>query len=134
MCYSSTPWSFATPLNSIRVTFVFMAWLWSQLLLSATDNFDGLQTHLLHKRICQWNAKNDFVMVRPFWPLTRHNNSPNEYLGGIQKLRWQAWRGGLVKCQRYYISLCSKLVNEGRGSNNSSKCCQHSLWMPPNSI
>ena len=47
--YSSTPWSFATPLNSIRVvTFVFMAWLWSQLLLSATDNFDGFSTmHLL---------------------------------------------------------------------------------------
>ena len=38
---------------------------------------------------------------------------------GIHKLRWQArGRGGLAKCQRYYISLCSKLVNEGGGAKN----------------
>ena len=26
--------------------------------------------------------------------------------------------GGLAKCQRYYISFCSKLVNEGWGIKN----------------
>ena len=28
---------------------------------------------------------------------------------------------GLAKCQRYYISLCNKLVNEGRVGQKSSK-------------
>ena len=28
---------------------------------------------------------------------------------------------GVAKCQQYYISLCSKLVNEGRGDQKYSK-------------
>ena len=43
-------------------------------------------------------------------------------------------RGGLAKCQRHYISLCSKLVNEGGGGQKLSKSCQRSLCMPPCSI
>ena len=35
------------------------------------------------------------------------------------------------KCQRYYISWFSKLVNEGGGGQKSSKFCQRSLWMSP---
>ena len=42
--------------------------------------------------------------------------------GGIHKLRWQArGEGGLAKCQRYYISWCSKLVNEGGGGSKIFK-------------
>ena len=45
-------------------------------------------------------------------------NSPiiwNFDFGGILKLRWQTrGREGSTKCQRYYISLFSKFVNEGR--------------------
>ena len=37
---------------------------------------------------------------------------------------------GSHKCQRYYINLFSKLVNEGGGGQKSSKFCQRSLWMP----
>ena len=36
---------------------------------------------------------------------------------------------GSLKCQRYYISLLSKLVNEG--GRSGQKFCQRSLWMPP---
>ena len=35
--------------------------------------------------------------------------------------------GGLVKCQQYYISLCSKLINEERGGQEFSKFSQRSL-------
>ena len=49
---------------------------------------------------------------------------------GIHKLRWQARGRGSPKCQRYYISLYSKFVNEG--PQKYSKFCQRSLWMPPN--
>ena len=39
---------------------------------------------------------------------------------------------GSPKCQRYYIRLFSKFVNEGGGRDQkSSKICQHSLWMSP---
>ena len=48
-------------------------------------------------------------------------------LRGIHKLRWQArGREELTKCQRYYISLCSKLVNEG-GDQKFSKSCQRTV-------
>ena len=41
-------------------------------------------------------------------------------LGGIHKLDMLTSKGEGVslKCQRYYISLCSKLVNEGEEVNN----------------
>ena len=41
-------------------------------------------------------------------------------LGGIHKLDMLTSKGEGVslKCQRYYISLCSKLVNEGKEVNN----------------
>ena len=37
---------------------------------------------------------------------------------------------GSPKCQRYFIYLFSKFVNEGGGGPKSSKLCQCSLWMP----
>ena len=37
---------------------------------------------------------------------------------------------GSPECQWYYISLFSKLVNEGEGGQKFSKFCQRSLWMP----
>ena len=37
-------------------------------------------------------------------------------------------KGELEKCQLYFISLCSKLVNEG--GQKFSKSCQRSLLMP----
>ena len=51
----------------------------------------------------------------------------------------QGGGGWSPKCQPYYISLFSKLVNEGweRGITNTcmySKFCQRSLWMPPNDV
>ena len=33
----------------------------------------------------------------------------------------QGGEGRLIKCQRYYISLCSKLVNEGGGEVKNSQ-------------
>ena len=45
-----------------------------------------------------------------------------------QKLPPHSGRGSL-KCQRYYISLYSEVVNEG--GQKSSKFCQRNLWMPP---
>ena len=44
----------------------------------------------------------------------------------------QGGERGSPKCQRYYISLFSKLVKEGEGGQKSSKFCQRILWMPPN--
>ena len=42
--------------------------------------------------------------------------------------------GKLVKCYRYYISLCIKLANTwGRGDQKLATFCLRSLWMPPNS-
>ena len=45
--------------------------------------------------------------------------------GGIHKLHLQAMGRGLAKCQRYYIILCGKLINEG--GKKSLKSCQRSL-------
>ena len=43
-------------------------------------------------------------------------------LGGIHKLRWQArGRRGSPKCQRYFISLFNKVVNEGGGGSEILK-------------
>ena len=58
----------------------------------------------------------------------RKKGSPINYVD-------KQWGGrGSHKCQRYYISLFSKLVNKGGGVERdlqSSKVCQRSLWMPP---
>ena len=35
----------------------------------------------------------------------------------------------LVKCQRNYLHVWSKIVNEGGGGQKYSKFCQRSLWM-----
>ena len=44
----------------------------------------------------------------------------------------QGGGGWSPKCQPYYISLFSKLVNEGwREGHKYQKFCEPSLWMPP---
>ena len=78
--------------------------------------------------------KNPYHLVKSFATSTQEN---------IHKLRWQASGGRVAQiCEWYYISLFSKLVNEGgrtwpkitgmsRGSK-IPKICQRSLWMPHN--
>ena len=48
--------------------------------------------------------------------------------GGILKLSWQEEERGLAKCQRYNISLCSKLVNEAGGGGVKNPLVN--VWMP----
>ena len=51
-----------------------------------------------------------------------HNAIASHLLGKGTSINYVDKHGerGLAKCQRYYISLCSKFVNEGGGIKNSS--------------
>ena len=75
----------------------------------------------------QINFSDVFIVFFPMMCLeSRHLEAVNicifySHLGGIHKLRWQARvREGSPKFQRYYISLFSKLVNEGGVKNTQN--------------
>ena len=52
------------------------------------------------------------------WPIEHLGRKAAQ--GGIHKLRWQTREEWVAKCQRYYISLCNKLVNEGGGGGSNN--------------
>ena len=104
---------------------------WRTLLDTPIPNMDP-NAHKLRNDNVRWST---FLSKLPSHGNYQHSRwkrnltRPRSKKGGIHKLRWQArGRRELPKCQRYYISLFSKLVNEGGGG---SKFCQCNLWMPP---